>query len=157
VTSATGARRCYHRRSLCTCFSAAGARTGRYRRRGPGPCGASWLQRDVASEHWAGTMHWLEETLLSFSPVLVALRAPSAFSSCPPRLPPEHPCDPKSHSPANPPCGGFLCSWCVASTLAWCPCLQFSLDRYAPVKAPLRALSVAESKDGREAAQYRDG
>ena len=93
----------------------------------------------MARELWLGPMHWLglHHALRACGAFLVALRrAPPAFSSCPPRQPLSHLCDPTSYSALYPQRGSFLCCRCFASTPAWCPCLwcSVSLDRYALVK-----------------------
>jgi len=103
-----GARRGHHHHSLCTGSSAAGVC------RAQGPCGASWLQKDVAPDLWPrpirslGSHHALRAGR-AFRVFLVApLCAHPAFFSCLPQQPPGHPCDRTSCSAAYPPRGGFL-------------------------------------------------
>jgi len=160
-SSAAGARRCRSHRRLCTCSSAAcartsccrcslyvrssaaGARRGRCRRslctcssvsgahRAQGACGASWLQKDVAPELWPGLMHWFGSHH-ALRACRAFLVASPAFFSCPLRQLLGNPCGPTSYSAAYSRCAFLRFG---ASALAWCPCLcSVSLDRFAFVK-----------------------
>jgi len=129
-----------------------------------GPCGASWLQKDVVPELSPGLMNWLgsHHALRACCAFLVALQmmcAPLAFSSCPPQQAPGHPCDPTHYSAAYPPCGGFLCTWCDASTPAWCSMKALSRStrplRSCKWRQYYRARSVAERQAGNEAVRHR--
>ena len=172
--SAAGARRSCCRRSLCTGSALAGARKGRCRsnlctcssaegaRTDQGPCGASWMQKDVAPELWPGLIHCLglQHALRAGGALRVALlRAPPAFSSCPPQQPPGHPCGPTSYFAAYSPRGGFLCSQCGPSTPAWCSCPS-SISLARPLRSDkmrkyFQARSVAERQHGHEAVRHR--
>jgi len=59
--------------------------------------GTAVERKNVAPELWLGRMHCLHlhHALRACGAFLVApLRAPPAFSSCPPQQPPDHPCNP---------------------------------------------------------------